>query len=162
MIDDIASAAPPDPATAPPTFDAFFEAQYARAVRVAYLLTSRRDVAEDIAQDVFADLLGRWSTLRQPEAYLWRALTNGARQWGRKARRSLPAAPVEVVPGLDGDAVAVRLALAELSPPQREALVLRFYGGFRERDIAAATGRPRGTVKSDLRRGLAALEEHLR
>lgn len=144
------------------SFESFFAAKYPSAVRGAYLLTNRRDAAEDIAQDVFADLLRRWTTIRHPDSYLWRAVTNGARRWGRKHRRRLPPEPATLGRlGVDGDVMAVRDALAELPRAQREVLVLRFYGGLLEREIAATTRRPVNTVKSQLRRGIAALRKEL-
>ena len=61
----------------------------------------------------------------------------------------------------DPVAVAVRDALAALTPRQRAAVVLRYYEDLPERDIAAALGCRPGTVKSLLARGLRTLKEHL-
>jgi RNA polymerase sigma-70 factor (ECF subfamily) len=47
--------------------------------------------------------------------------------------------------------------LAELPEPQRRAVVLRHVVGLPYQDIAAATGRPLGTVKADVHRGVARL-----
>jgi RNA polymerase sigma-70 factor (sigma-E family) len=151
----------PDQSTAAEGFDEFFAERYRWAVRGAYLLTYSADAAEDIAQEAFAQMLRRWGEIRKPEAYLWRVVTNGARSWGRRrARRAVPVdLPDDVT--FDSDTIAVRDALAELPQAYREALVLRYYGGFREREIAEATGRPIGTVKSHIHRGLAALKERL-
>ena len=52
---------------------------------------------------------------------------------------------------------AVRSALSALSPRQRAAIVLRFYGDLSERDIADALGCRPGTVKSLIARGIEAL-----
>ena len=148
MIDE----ATPDRAAPARTFDEFFAERYRWAVRGAYLLTYSADAAEDIAQDAFAQMLRRWGDIRSPEAYLWRAVTNGAHSWGRRARRSVTPEPPEHAP-FDSDTLAVRDALAELPVAYREAIVLRYYGGFRDREIAEATGRPIGTVKSHIHRG---------
>lgn len=156
----IESAPKHDSSMGPVTFDRFFEERYRWAVRGAYLLTYSADAAEDIAQDAFAQMLRRWDEIRIPQAYLWRAITSGARSWGRRARRH---EPVDV-PGstaFDSDTIAVRDVLATLSDAQREVIVLRYFGGFKEREIAAATGRPLSTVKSHLRRGLATMKERL-
>jgi RNA polymerase sigma factor (sigma-70 family) len=56
----------------------------------------------------------------------------------------------------------VRRAVDALSRPMREAVVLRFYCGFAEREIAVALGVPVGTVKSRLGRARARLAETLR
>ncbi|MBV9011928.1 MAG: sigma-70 family RNA polymerase sigma factor [Pseudonocardiales bacterium] len=56
---------------------------------------------------------------------------------------------------------AVVVALGQLPPRQREVLVLRYYGGMSEAEIAAATGVSRGTVKSSSSRALDALQRIL-
>ena len=50
-------------------------------------------------------------------------------------------------------------ALDRLAPKRKTALVLRFYAGLSEREIAEAMGVRPGTVKSLLSRGLADLRE---
>jgi RNA polymerase sigma-70 factor (ECF subfamily) len=61
----------------------------------------------------------------------------------------------EVAGRLDRDAIAA--ALGTLSPSQREALELAYYGGLTQQEIAARTGTPLGTVKSRVRLGLLAM-----
>ena len=51
--------------------------------------------------------------------------------------------------------------LGRLSPAQRTAVVLRHVVGLPYKDIAEATGRAEGTVKTDVHRGLAKLQEAL-
>ena len=51
----------------------------------------------------------------------------------------------------------VEVLLAELSPQQRTALVLRYVVGLPYAEIAVATGRPQGSIKSDVNRGLERL-----
>ena len=57
----------------------------------------------------------------------------------------------------DGD--AVRRLLETLAPAQRQMLSLSFYAGLTHQEIAGHCHLPLGTVKSHLRRGLAALRE---
>ncbi|HEY7813499.1 MAG TPA: sigma-70 family RNA polymerase sigma factor [Nakamurella sp.] len=47
--------------------------------------------------------------------------------------------------------------MAELPDRQREVLVLRYYGGLSEAEIAEATGLSKGTVKSTASRAIAKL-----
>ena len=51
--------------------------------------------------------------------------------------------------------------LADLSPAQRTAVVLRHVDGMSYAEIAQAVGRPEGTVKAHVHRGLAALRTAL-
>ena len=53
-------------------------------------------------------------------------------------------------------------ALRKLPLRQRSALVLRFYGGFSESEIAETLGVARGTVKSLVHRGLEQLREEIK
>jgi RNA polymerase sigma factor (sigma-70 family) len=62
--------------------------------------------------------------------------------------------PVDERPGPEAQAQALllgrqtRAALATLSAPQRQAVVLAFWGGYTQREIAGLTQTPIGTIKS--------------
>jgi len=130
------------------------------AVRFAYVLTGSSAVADDIVDDAFVQVVRRWSELREPRAYLYRAIVSGARSWGRKRGRTYALDPPPPV-AVDTDAFVVRQVLATLPLPQREALVLRYFAGMTDPEIAAAMDVPLGTAKSHLRRGLAAMRKEL-
>lgn len=51
----------------------------------------------------------------------------------------------------------VRRALMAIPGPEREAVVLAFFGGHSYRDVARVLGAPEGTVKSRIRSGLSHL-----
>jgi RNA polymerase sigma factor (sigma-70 family) len=55
----------------------------------------------------------------------------------------------------------VRSALGALSQPQREALTLAYYGGYTQREVAALTGTPLGTVKTRMLAGMRRLKTEL-
>ena len=57
--------------------------------------------------------------------------------------------------------VAVRAAVAGLEEPYREVVALRFFGDLSLAEIAAVSGRPLGTVKTHLHRGLGRLRDSL-
>jgi Sigma-70 region 2 len=77
-----------------------WQQQRSRLVRLAVGLTGDRDAAEEIVQEAFATLLGRWRFLRDvsaAQAYLHRAVVNQAQARWRARRRSQVAS--EVLPG---------------------------------------------------------------
>jgi RNA polymerase sigma factor (sigma-70 family) len=85
-----------------------------------------------------------------------------------RARRPVP---IEAVPNdvsgarPESDALVDRVlmahALAELPASAREVVELAFYSDLTHEQIAERTGRPLGTVKSQIKRSLAALRRHL-
>ena len=75
------------------------------------------------------------------------------------AAPNAPSAESGVV--LREDQAEVAAALRRLSGRQRECVVLRFWGGLSDSEIATSTGLSVNSVKTHLRRGLAALEKDL-
>jgi RNA polymerase sigma factor (sigma-70 family) len=55
----------------------------------------------------------------------------------------------------------VRTAMGVLSATQREALTLAYYGGYTQREVAALTGTPLGTVKTRMLAGMRRLRQEL-
>ena len=123
--------------------------------------------AEDLTQETFIrayKALGGYDRSRiralKLEPWLWTiALNLGRNHVRNRARRPLcvemketPSFDPEVV---DGQAWDDRLG--HLSQPQRKAVVLRHVVGLGIAEISVATGRPEGTVKADIHRGLERL-----
>lgn len=147
-----------------------YAAHYRPLVRLAALLLDDRGRAEEIVQDAFVALHGRWRRLREADsalAYLRTSVVNRSRSALRRRRvadRHLAAAaPPPDAPSAEAGALgaldhaAVVAALHRLPARQREALVLRYYGDLPVAEIAAVMGISRGAVKSHTSRGLAAL-----
>ncbi len=59
------------------------------------------------------------------------------------------------------EGAAVRAALATLSEAQRAVVVLAYYGGYTQQEIARRLGVPLGTVKTRIRDGLQKLRDRL-
>lgn len=147
----------PDPGDAQA---ALYDEQRIAMLRLGYLLTGSRSVAEELFHDAFAQVIRRWASIESPGGYLRTAMVNGARSWGRR-RRPLPPSPPPEHPAIDPDAIAVRDVLAQLRTDEREVLVLRYYAGLTDRQIADTVDRPIGTVKSQLYRGLRRMRREL-
>ncbi|MDH3306359.1 MAG: RNA polymerase sigma factor [Acidimicrobiia bacterium] len=103
------------------------------------------------------------------EGWLWTIALNVVRNEARSRRRR-PVVVTDRLPddpaggrgpeqsAIDAETSAVLLgALGALPIPMRESVVLRHVLGLTYPEIAESTGRPLGTVKSDVRRGLARL-----
>ena len=144
----------------PPELEALYADERLRYVRLAYLLTSHHEVAEEIVQDAFLACAPKWSSVEQPRAYVRAAVTNRARTWLRRHRldreRSPAAAGVEELhPDELWD------ALGRLDDRRRAAIVLRFYEDLPDREIAGILGVRPATVRSLVHRGLADLRQEV-
>jgi RNA polymerase sigma-70 factor (sigma-E family) len=135
-------------------------------VKLAAFIVGDQATGEDVVQDVFTRLHQRWDVLADPGDPL-PYLRTAIRWRGRAQRRAghdspSPALSTEESVLLSEDRQQVLAALAGLSRRRREVLVLRFYVGLSEAEIAATLGISPGTVKSTAARGLAALAGALR
>jgi RNA polymerase sigma-70 factor (sigma-E family) len=153
---------------APRTLSDLYQDHRMRMVRLAVLLVDDPSTAEDVVQEAFTGLHRHWSGLRDEAAaigYLRTAVVNGSRSVLRRRRTARDYVPphqanarsAESLALLSAEHQAVVDALATLPPRQREVLVLRYYGGLSEAEIADATGISRGTVKSTASRALEAV-----
>ena len=66
---------------------ALYEAEHSRLVRLAHLLTGNHAVAEEVVQDAFMRLHGKWDQARDPAAYVYQIVVNEAR--GRMRRQAV-------------------------------------------------------------------------
>jgi RNA polymerase sigma-70 factor (sigma-E family) len=155
------------------TIDDIYRTHRMGMVRLAILLVDDQASAEDVVQEAFAGLFRNWAGLRDNAAaigYLRTAVVNGSRSMLRRrrtARAYVPPHPgtersAESLALLTAEHQAVVSALADLAPRQREVLVLRYYGGLSEAEIAEATGLSKGTVKSTASRAVAKLGDIMR
>ena len=154
-------------------------ALYDRYGRIAYGLALRvlRDqaLAHDAVQDAF---LAAWRTAAGFEpargnarAWLLTLVHRRAVDLVRREERRR-GDPLDDAPLASGDATdeaaeirderrRVQAALAQLTPDQREALELAYYGGLSQSELAERLGVPLGTVKSRMFAGLGRLRDLL-
>jgi RNA polymerase sigma-70 factor (sigma-E family) len=172
VLDTRDSVAPPDQSAAPTeprTLADLYRDHRMRMVRLAVLLVDDPGTAEDVVQEAFTGLHRHWAGLRDEAAavaYLRTAVVNGSRSVLRRRRTARDYVPphqvnarsTESLAMLSAEHQAVVEALGTLPPRQREVLVLRYYGGMSEVEIADATGISRGTVKSTASRALDAVQ----
>jgi RNA polymerase sigma factor (sigma-70 family) len=139
--------------------DALYRVEYSPMVRLAYTLLGSNAEAEEIVQDSFIEVCRRWQEIQTPGAYLRCTVVSRCRS-ALQRRRLRPAHPVEE-PSVSPSAGELWDVLTQLSDEQRMTIVLRYYGGYRASDIATMLEMPAATVRSHLRRGLAALKKEL-
>lgn len=149
-----------------------FEQEGSSLVRLARLFVDDRNAAEDLVQEAFIRLarsVHRIEDRAKAPAYLRSIVLNLARDHNRRGlvslRHHLPfdearaSAEDEIV--LSDDRRQIIDALRELPLRQRSCLVLRYYEELGIDDIAAVLGISRNSVKTHLKRGLAAMEQRL-
>jgi RNA polymerase sigma-70 factor (sigma-E family) len=160
--------APDDTAQAEPTGLAeLYERNAPAALRLAYLITSDPDQAQDLVQEAFVRVAGRFSHLRSPEAfdaYLRRTVVNLCNSQFRHQRvvraaleREAGLATIPVDPPDVGLREQLRAALRRLPPRQRAALVLHYYEDLSEEQIAEAMRCSPAAARSLVSHGMATL-----
>jgi RNA polymerase sigma-70 factor (sigma-E family) len=140
-------------------------------LRFATVLSCQTWLAEDLVADVLGRAFERWdriSLMAEPNAYVRRMVVNEYLSWHRRLARTSPRADVEqnaarLSDGADERAErdAMIRRLAGLPRRQRAAVVLRYYAGLPDAEIAAELGCRVTTVRSQISRALAALRVDL-
>ncbi|MET8527862.1 SigE family RNA polymerase sigma factor [Micromonospora sp. NPDC005172] len=149
-----------------------FVAGYGRSlVRLAFVLSGDRHMAEDLAQTVLADAYRHWKRVRaaaDPEAYVRRMLVNAHLSWRRRRWTTERPTDLRQQTGATvadpADAVAardqMRVLLSRLAPRARTVLVLRYFADLDDAAIAAAMGVSESAVRATASRALASLRGH--
>jgi RNA polymerase sigma-70 factor (ECF subfamily) len=164
--------------SAPATASELLDGYTARALALARRVVVDGQLAEDVVQEAF---LAYW---RNPDAFdaargsfdSWflalvhhKAVDAVRRETSQRRRADaaaemlgpeIPPDVAELVAGRLADA-RVRAALEALPAVQREALVLAYWGGCTQREIALRTGAPLGTVKTRMLAGMRRLRDAL-
>ncbi|MEO3840526.1 MULTISPECIES: SigE family RNA polymerase sigma factor [unclassified Streptomyces] len=150
-------------------FTAYVAERRASLYATAYHLTGDRFEAEDLLQSALFSTYRAWDRISDKAAvggYLRRTMTNlHISAW---RRRKLAEYPTEELPEAPGESDAMRgtelrtvlwQALARLPEMQRTMLVLRYYEGRTDPEIADVLGISVGTVKSSIWRSLRRLRD---
>lgn len=141
-------------------FVELYRSRYDAMVRLAYLMTGNRAVAEDLVQDAFVSVHRSWARATNPPAYLRVAVVNACRSWGwRRALELVRKPPSPEQPMLVADEMWD--VLLTLPPRQRAAIVLRFYEDLPDEEIAALLGCKVPTVRTAVFRGLERLRKEI-
>jgi RNA polymerase sigma-70 factor (ECF subfamily) len=154
-----------------------YDKYYSEIVGYVYHCTFDGTIAEDLTSNVFLAVfrhLGRyrWRPVSF-RAWLYRVATNEVRMHWRRQKRirivSLePGGDIHAVGQSSDESLAAaeeyRLlykALLELRLKYRTVIMLRYFEGKTIAEICEITGRKEGTIKSQLHRGLAKLQDIL-
>jgi RNA polymerase sigma-70 factor (ECF subfamily) len=166
-----------DPVTFGRIYDEHRRSVYATAHRVLGNSTAAQDVVQDVFLRVWRNPqkfdagrgeVGSYLRLmaRSRAVDLWREGQASGRAEDRlkvvvSREAPRPEAQPDHVALAAADRSSVRAALGRLPAPQREALVLAYWGGLTADQIATRAGVPLGTAKSRIRLGLARLRAEL-
>jgi RNA polymerase sigma-70 factor (ECF subfamily) len=156
-------------------------ALYERAHRIVFTLTMRmtanRETAEELTIDVFHDVWRRATSYDARNGTVLGWIMNQARSRAidrlrfesRKKRNhgddvqpvAETAADPRDVLELREQGESLRVALATLTPDERQAIETTFFGGLTHADAAARLNQPLGTIKTRIRSGLHKLRRAL-
>lgn len=148
-------------------FELLVEKYSDKAIRTAYLITGRQEMAEDIAQEAFIQCYYSIKQLKNAEFFKtwfykilmrtsWKMV---ARANGQMQVESIDRAGSDHLPDsfnlLENIEIqqaheAIRLGVDMLSKPLNEVVVLYYYNGFTVKEIAQVLDCREGTVKSRL------------
>ncbi|HWA66720.1 MAG TPA: RNA polymerase sigma factor [Mycobacteriales bacterium] len=138
---------------AAPTGEAIFRAHYAPLAGWCRRMVGDDEAAHDIAAEAFARLLGRWSAVQDPRAYLYTTALNLIRDRWRRSERERVAlrktatatatAPTEPAP-------EIRMLVESLPRRLAQVVVLHYFADLPVDGIARQLGVAPGTVKRDL------------
>ncbi|MDH4148011.1 MAG: sigma-70 family RNA polymerase sigma factor [Acidimicrobiia bacterium] len=150
------------------SFSAFFSAEYRSVVGLASVLSGRRSVGEELAQEAFVAAFRRWDVVggyEDPGGWVrrvavnlatssWRRRVREARALGRLRHRRDAA---DQMSGIDDEVWAVVRALPA---HQAQCVALRYLEDRSVRDIAAVLGIAEATVRVHLHTGRKTLAAH--
>lgn len=171
MDPDVTESGPTEASASPGRLEDLYVRNAPAALRLAYFLTGNRELAEDLMQEAFVRVAGRFRHLRMPDAfdaYLRRTIVN---LYTSQLRRTKLERAYVARHGTDpsvaretGDSASrdeLWRALHTLPERQRAAIVLRFYEDLSEHQSAEVLGCSTGALNQLVVRGMATLREQI-
>ena len=158
-------------------FQTFFRIYSLRVERFLFNQGATRQDAEDATQQAMHALFRRWTLIRQPRSWIYRAAEGHLRRNAHRWRREQPHDDIQQLAsgtgtthsardgspmrrcGLEGSSEETQWVIAQLQklpPAQRRVMALKM-DGFEAPEIADIIGSPVETVRSNLRHGRARL-----
>jgi RNA polymerase sigma-70 factor, ECF subfamily len=146
-------------------FQAFYTRYAGRVLTYARQLSRGRDLAEDVAQEVFVTVWRRAASFRpdrgDPAGWLYTITRNKLVDHWRKQGEPAELSELDergLAEGEPGDLrLAMRQALTQISREQRRAIEMAYFGGLTYEETAQRLQLPIGTLKSRIRSGLKTL-----
>lgn len=150
-------------------FRAFYLSEYSGLTRYLWRLVDDVDHAHDLAQEAMVRLYSRWKSVTEPRGYLYKVATNLVRRaWRKRADELIAIGALTQLAAVMGASVEgpevghlVRDAVRSLPSRLRDVVLLHYFADLSVDDVAAATGRPSGSVKRQLSEARAALAKAL-
>jgi RNA polymerase sigma-70 factor (sigma-E family) len=151
-----------------PSLGELYEIHSPGALRLAYVLSGDRELAQDLVQDAFVRLFARYQDLRDAahfEAYLRKTIINLSKDQRRRKRTervylSRQDSREMAASATDRDE-ELHEALLKLPERQRAAVALRYLEDLSEHQTADAMDTSVAAIKALTQRGSAALRRHL-
>jgi RNA polymerase sigma-70 factor (ECF subfamily) len=151
-----------------PDFEQLVDQHQSMVYSLALRMTGDRELAEEVAQDVFLELDRRLNRIESPEhACFWLRRVTMSRATDAMRRRRVRGIDfwveldehhaMRAEPGTSPLGNRIERLLATIPETQRAAIVLRYQEDMAPEEIAAALDAPVATVKSNLQRGLKLL-----
>lgn len=136
------------------TLRSLFDHEESNLLRFAFSIAGRREVAEEIVQDVFLQLHARWNEVDSPRAWLYQSVRNAAFNYLRKAKREVLQSddeqatqsvevkdqPPDVVLEHMETTNALKRLLEKLSETDQQLVRLKYFEGLKYREISERTG----------------------
>ncbi len=161
-------------------FTSFYDRFAPGLFSLIYGILRDQKESEDVLQEAFVQMWKRIGTYdpRRSSLFTWAVMISRHKAIDRLRSRqrqsrlneavtsetntvSAPADRADNALARSDERERVRMALAQLSVTQREAIDLAFFAGLTQTQISERLGTPLGTVKARIRRGLLALREVL-